>query len=247
MNDSGYFNAKINDLIRRYDKGEQMVFSSFLTMEEATDAGSICRKAGVPYFLYGGHSESERKMLVISDLEEEDLLPCFPFVLLEAIGRDLALLTHRDVLGALMALGIRRELLGDIMVQDGKAFLFATDHIKEYLIQNVESIGRQSVQLMEVASDFQLPKPRFEELRLTVASLRADAVVGSLCHCSREQANRLIDGKSVFINHNLLEKKTKEVRAGDRIIVRGSGKWIVDQCGDLTKKGRSVLLCRKYI
>lgn len=247
MNDTAYFNAKINDLIRRYNKGEQMVFSSFLTMEESAAADLICRKAGVPYFLYGGHSESERKMLAVSDLEWNDLLPCFPFVLLEGNGRDLASLTHRDVLGALMALGIRRELLGDIIVQEGNIFLFAADHIKEYLIQNVESIGRQSVHLIEVDSDFQLPKPRFEELRLTVASLRADAVVGSLCHCSREQANRLIDGKSVFINHSLLEKKTKEVRAGDRIIVRGSGKWIIDQCGDLTKKGRSVLLCRKYI
>ena len=224
-----------------------MVFSSFMTMEECTEAALICQKSGVPYWLYGGYPESERKMLVISSLNREELLPCFPFTLLQFGGSDLSSISHRDVLGSLMSLGIRRELLGDIIAQDGKVAVFVAERIKDYLIQNVTSVGRQTVQLSEASPDFQLPNPRFDKQRLTVASLRADAVVGTFCRCSREKACHLIDGKSVYVNHILLEKKTKEIRAGDRVIVRGFGKWIIDQCGDLTKKGRSVLLCRKYI
>ncbi len=247
MQEKNYFSAKIEDLIRREAGGEGMVFSAFLTAEEGAAAVSICRKAGAPFFLFGGYPESERKMLAISSLDEETLKSCFPMVMLRLSAGDLSSLSNRDVLGALMATGIRRELLGDIIVRDGVAVFFAVEHIKEFLIQNVESVGRQNVKLFEAPLNFEVPKPHFKELRLTVASMRADAVVGVLCNCSREQANRLIEGKAVSVNHGLIEKKTKEIRAGDCVVVRGSGKWIIDQCGDLTKKGRAVLLCRKYI
>lgn len=247
MQEKNYFSAKIEDLVRREAAGEGMVFSSFLTAEECTEAVAICKRAGAPFLLYGGYSESERKMLAVSSYDESTLKCCFPFVLLRLSAGDVLSLSNRDVLGALMATGIRRELLGDIIVRDGIAVFFVMDHIKDFLIQNITSVGRQSVKIEEVPLDFEIPKPHFEVLRLTVASMRADAVVGGLCRCSREQANDLIDGKTVFLNHRLLEKKTKEIQAGDCIVVRGNGKWTIDQCGDLTKKGRTVLLCRKYI
>jgi len=160
---------------------------------------------------------------------------------------DFSTIGNRDVLGALMGSGIRRDVLGDIIVRDGQVLFFANDAIKEYLIQNIDSIGRQNVKLSEAPPSYEIPKPHFEQLRITVASLRADAVVGGLVKVSREQANRLIDGKLVSINHILLMKKTKEVRAGDRVIIRGYGKWIIDACDDLTRKGRAILVCRKYI
>ncbi|MBQ8894091.1 MAG: hypothetical protein IJ043_06735 [Clostridia bacterium] len=247
MNEKNYFAGKIEDMISREAKGEAMVFSSFLTAEEGAEASMICRRASAPFCLYGGYDGSERKILAVSSLDQEVLLPCFPIVLMQIQGGDLSKITNRDVLGALMATGIRRDVLGDIIVRDGFALFFAADHIKDFLIQNVTSVGRQNVKLSEASEDFQIPEPHFEILRLTVASLRADAVIGGLARVSREQANRLIDGKYVFVNHTQLEKKTKEISAGDNIVIRGSGKWIVDECGDLTKKGRTVLICRKYI
>ncbi len=245
MSEKNYFSAKIYDLIRRESAGEGMVFSLFLTPEEASEAAFICKKEQVPFFLFGGYPESDRKMLAISSYDESVVKECFPLVLLQLFG-DLSLVTHRDVLGALMGTGVRRELIGDILVRDGIVAFFAADHIKDFLIQNVDSVGRQAVKIAEASADFELPKPKFEEFRYTVASLRLDAVVAALCRCSREQANRLIDGKSVSVDHLIVEKKTKEICTGNCVIVRGFGKWIVDQCGDLTKKGRTVLLCRKY-
>ncbi len=247
MNERNFFLGKIEDLIRREASGEAMVFSGFLTAEECAEAAAICRRFGAPFLLYGGYEDSERKMLAVSAMDVETLKLCFPMVLLQINGGNIASLTNRDVLGALMATGIRRDVLGDIIVRDGVALFFASEHIKDFLIQNVTSIGRQNVKLNAVSADFQVPPPHFEQLRITVASLRADAVVGGLARVSREQANRLIDGKFVYLNHSLLEKKTKEVHAGDGVVIRGSGKWIIDECGDLTKKGRAVLVCRKYI
>ena len=247
MNERNLFAGRIEDMIRREMSGETMVFSGFLTPEECVEASAICRNLGAPHLLYGGHENCERKILAISSYEEEMLRLCFPIVLLRVTGGDLSGLTNRDVLGALMGSGIRREVLGDIIVRDGQVLFFAADHIKDFLIQNITSVGRQNVKLSEAPPMYEIPEPHFEYLRITVASLRADAVVGGLAKTSREQANRLIEGKLVYVNHVLLEKKTKEVHAGDCIVIRGSGKWIIDECDDLTRKGRSVLVCRKYI
>lgn len=247
MSEQHYFTAKIEDLIRREACGEAMAFSGFLTGEEAVLAAAVCKKNRAPYLLYGGYEGSERKMLAVSGYDAKVLQQCFPIVLLQLQGGDLSKLTNRDVLGALMATGIRREVLGDIIVRDGQALVFVAEHIKEFLMQNVTSVGRQNAKLVEAPATYKIPEPHFESIRTTVASLRADAVVGGLGRVSREQANRLIEGKLVSINHSPLEKKTKEVCAGDCIVIRGMGKWIIDECDAQTKKGRAVLVCRKYI
>ncbi len=247
MSDKNYFSGKIEDLIRRENAGEGMVFSPFLTGEECIEAAGICRRFKAPFMLWGGFGESERRMLAVSSFDEEILKQSFPIVLLQVQCSDPTGITNRDVLGALMATGIRRDVLGDIIVCDGKILIFAAEHIQDFLIQNVTSIGKQKVKLTAAPADFTIPEPQFEYVRVTVASLRADAVISSLDRVSREQANRLIEGKMIQLNHCPLEKKTKEINAGDNLVIRGSGKWIVDACGNLTKKGRIVLECRKYI
>ncbi len=247
MNERDLLVGRIEDLIRREAGGESMAFSGFLTPEDCMEAEAVCRRYGAPYCLYGGHDSCERKILAISSYDCETLRLCFPIVLLQVSCPEPDALSNRDVLGALMALGIRRDVLGDIIVRDGEVLFFASEHIKEFLIQNVTSIGRQTVKLSEAPPTYEIPAPHFDYLRITVASLRADAVVGGLAKTSREQANQLIDGKSVYLNHVLLEKKTKEVHPGDCVIIRGLGKWIIDDCGQQTRKGRSVLECRKYI
>lgn len=247
INSKSYFDGKIKDLIRRQEKGEWAVFSPFLTMEECAEAVRICDCYKSPRLLFGGYAGSERKMLAVSSADEAELLNCFPISLLQFTGAGIESLTNRDVLGALMATGIKREVLGDIIARDGRVFLFVSEHIKDFLIQNLDSVGRCSVKLKEVSLDTAIPECRFEEMRVTVASLRIDAVVSALGHCSREQSNCLIDDKKVFLNHDLIEKRTKELSTGDCLVVRGIGKWLIDECGDLTKKGRVVLKCRKYI
>ncbi|MBQ7090776.1 MAG: hypothetical protein IJN82_06630 [Clostridia bacterium] len=246
MSEQNFFKGHIEDLIFREARGELMVFSSFLTPEESEIAAAICRKAKAPFLLYGGYDDSERKILAVSSMDAEVLVQCFPIAVIQFLG-DLDGISNRDVLGSLMASGIRRDVLGDIIVQDGLALVLVADHIKDYILNNITSIGRKNVEVKVLSDDFEIPKREYEQLRLTVASMRLDAVVGAVTHLSREQACRLIEGKQTAINHCVIDKKTKEVQAGDRLIVRGHGKWIVDSCDMQTKKGRTVIICRKYI
>ena len=117
----------------------------------------------------------------------------------------------------------------------------------EYLTRNITEIGRCKVKLVEVPLNTPIPRAEFEVQRFTLTSLRVDAVVSSLVHVSRDKSGEMINAKLVYLNHVVVEKKTKEIQKGDCIVIRGSGKWLVDECDAVTKKGRLVLICRKYV
>ena len=247
MSEKNFFAGKIQDLIRRQERGEDLIFSNFLTSEEASDAMTICRKSRVPYAFYGGYEDAERKMLAISSMDEETLRFCYPIVAISISGYDLELISNRDILGALMGSGIRRDLLGDIIARDGVYLFFAAEQIADYMIENIVSIGRQSVELRRMDGDFFVPPPHFDEFRDTVASLRLDAIVASLARISREQACEWIELGLVSVNHKPIDKKTKIIEAGATISIRGRGKWIMDECDSFSKKGRIIIKTRKYI
>ena len=143
MSEQDFLAGKIEDLIRRESRGEWMVFSSFLTPEECVRAEYICKREGAPYLFYGGYEGAERKILAISSAEIEELKNSYPIILMQMQCSDISAISNRDVLGALMATGIRRDVLGDIIVRGGKALLFVAAHIADFLIQNVSSVGRQ--------------------------------------------------------------------------------------------------------
>ncbi|MBQ7096192.1 MAG: hypothetical protein IJN80_07090 [Clostridia bacterium] len=247
MNEQNYFGGKIHDLIRREAHGEEMVFSSFLTAEEGETAASICKNAGAPYLLYGGFDHAERKMLGVSSMEHTLLKPCFPIAMLSIEAYRPELISNRDILGAVMATGVRRDCLGDIVARKGVLLMVVAAHIAPFLIENLSKIGNQHVRLNEVYGEIHVPEPEYQSLRLTVASMRLDAVVAALAKISRDQACQMIEAGSISVNHIPVVKKTKEIFGGDRVVIRGKGKWILDSCDGTTKKGRIVLECKKYI
>ena len=185
--------------------------------------------------------------MAISSLEETEIHKICPIIPLKIECAEMLSISNRDVLGALMGSGIRREMLGDIVLRRGVAAVFVLNSIAEFLIQNISSIGRFKAKLQVADEQFEVPPPDFEHQRVTIPSLRLDAVVSSVAHISRDQASELIENKMVQINHIPSEKKTKEIHAGDCLVIRGYGKWIIDECGGLSKKGRIILHCRKYI
>ena len=67
------------------------------------------------------------------------------------------MLSHRDILGSLMALGIKRETVGDILIEEGRAVVFVCGDVKEYILNQVEKIGRVGVDMTEGCS-FPLPE-----------------------------------------------------------------------------------------
>ena len=220
-------------------------FLGFLSLEESVLAERTLGRNSINFTLFGGYDGAERVMLgCFPDWDEERKFPIIPVTF---TYRKTDTLTHRDFLGSLMALGLRRESIGDILVEEGRAIAFVTEEIAGYILSQIEKIGRTGV---TVTKGFSLPLPAKNELAefsCTVASQRLDCVVAALCNISRGAAAQKISEGLVSVNSAVTEKTTKSVSAGDAVTVRGKGKYIIDSITDKTRKNRIVLKYKKYI
>ncbi len=178
---------------------------------------------------------------------EEGLLSRFVHPLLLK-GSGFRALSHRDWLGSLMSLGIKREILGDIVVWDDfHAVLFCQTKGAAYLISELKKAGRDAVRAVpcRLPAGF-VPRQQYVSIRGTVASPRADGVVRALCNVSREDAAALIQRGMVEINYDPIEEADRRIEPGDILSVRGYGKFKIDEVGQPTGRGRLHLTARKY-
>ena len=218
--------------------------TDFLSPAEQRAAQDLLHAAAIHegYAFRGGYERAERRMLLfLPDWQEEaDESEC--------TYRREDTLTHRDFLGSLMAQGITREKLGDILVSEGLCDLIVSRDIAPYLLQNVTSAGRVKLSVSEIGlSDLNIPELKVKEIRDTVSTLRLDAVAASGFSMSRGKAQELISSGRVQLNHRETLKADAPVVQGDVISARGLGKFEVAEVGGLSKKGRTALLLRRYL
>lgn len=196
----------------------------------------------------GGYDGAERRVLVflpdwLEQPDEGDYLAA-----LRCTFRAEDTLTHRDLLGALMAQGVTRETLGDILVSPGSADLVVTREIAPYLLQNLSAAGRVKLTCAEAALDaLRVPEQKVKEIRDTVAALRLDSVTASGFSLSRAKAQELIAAGRVQLDHRETTKADAPVGEGSVISARGLGKFEVAAIGGLSKKGRTALTLRRYL
>ena len=158
-------------------------------------------------------------------------------------------LNHRDFLGALMNLGIKREVLGDILVtkEKGKecvAYLFCLSSIVEYIVESLDRIKHTSVKVTRVDTLPEIAKKPLEERAVQVASERMDAVLASVYKLSRSESQKLIAEERVFRNGRAFTNNGTPLKEGDRISVRGFGRFFYDGVEKTSKKGRLYIKVR---
>ena len=178
---------------------------------------------------------------------EWDELREFPIASITFTYRKADKLTHRDFLGSLMGLGLTRESVGDILVEEGRAVAFLSEDISDFVISQVEKIGRTGV-MVKKGHESPLPqKGEIREFDCTIASERLDCVVAALCNFSRSLAVEKIANGLVSVNSVVTEKTTKILVSGDAVTVRGKGKFIIDSVDGKTRKNRIILKYKKYV
>lgn len=155
---------------------------------------------------------------------------------------------HRDILGSLMGLSVKRETLGDIFVGEGFATVFVQRPIGAFLAQELSRVGRVGVRCMLLpAQRAKVVAPRFLDLEGTVSSLRLDCVVAFLTHQSRARAQELIRMGLVTKNALPMLREDALISISDRIAVRGYGKFLIDDLPGATRKERMRIKCKKYL
>lgn len=243
--------AKIWDKINAGKRKNIPSNSCFLTPYEQEMARYLFGTAeGFLYF--GGYDEAERKMLVfLPDYLDADHLRSeeSPIVCLRAsYHQDASPLSHRDILGALMGVGIAREVIGDICVGKECCDFFVTREIAPYLLQNLTEAGRTKLHLEPVPlNQVLISEPETKEIKDTLASLRLDSVISAGFRIGRSQAVQYITAGKAAIDGLPCEKPDKMVSEGMKISVRGQGKIKLRSVNGTTKKGRISVVIDRYV
>jgi RNA-binding protein YlmH len=199
---------------------------------------------GVKISTSGAFDDAERKMIAFN----KESYANFPFKLIciKSLSRFSTPL-HKDYLGSLMGLGIRREKLGDLICYDNLCIVPMCEDIHEYILFSFESAGKSpcSVNILDTES-FLIHEPFFSEIMITCPSARLDAIVSSLCNCSRSNACEIICSGKVLVDYCECCFKDKKIEEGCIITIRGYGKFIIKEELGFTKSGNLKLKVKKY-
>ena len=245
--------AKILDRLDQARNRNIPAATDFLSPQQQMLALDLLRLAGVPetgYVRLGGYGGAERNLfLFLPDwLEPEEAESQSPIRCLRAAFRAEYGLTHRDLLGSLMGMGIVREKVGDILVGRDSADLLVLDTVSDFLLQSWDSAGRARLTVTAIEPwDIQVPEVKCEEVRDTVSSLRLDAIVSTGFKMARGKAAALIESGRVQLNWRECAKPDKLLAQGDTVSARGFGKFELAEVGGVTKKGRTAIILKRYV
>lgn len=242
MADDFLLQNRFKDLAKKSYNAGRFTYTNFLSLGDLSEFMKVEREVSyAKYSVYGGNEYTERKIVRFGDPEELGYDEGFPIscLLIKPVNAKFSdNLTHRDFLGALMNLGIERETLGDIFITGDSSYLYCLTGISDYILNNLTKIRHTVVTVSRFEGEFVLPESAKEEMLIQVSSERVDAVVARVFKLSRDDSTELFREQKVFVNSRLPMGNDAHVKAGDRISVRGHGRF--DIVGDVgvSKKGK---------
>ena len=240
---------RLTELAERSLSSGRFTFTDFLSVAEMSVyyENEAAFRFACPK-LFGGCEQAERKMIRFGSEEELGFSQDFPIktLLIKPLASKFADdLSHRDFLGALMNLGIKRELLGDIFVKDKEACVFCKESIADFIIDNLIRVKHTSVKVEVTDEALDIACHELEDKVVQVSSQRIDAVIAKVYSFSRQEALELFREGLVYHNGRECTENARTLHPGDVISVRGKGKFEFSEELGLSKKGK--LNCRVSI
>ena len=226
--------------------------TQFLSPAQRAALEPLLAASGHPRHLFhGGYEGAERTVCVFLPdwLEAEDWTAEDELAAIEcAYPSTGAELTHRDLLGGLMGIGLTREKVGDILTGDTAAQLVCLREAAPIILSQFEQAGRYRLKLREIPLSELTPAPaQVKLIRDTVSALRLDAVLAAGFSLSRGKAAEAVAAGRVSVNHRECMKPDKPVSEGDVLTCRGLGKCVLKTVGGQSRKGRIIIEMERYL
>ncbi|MDP4092033.1 MAG: YlmH/Sll1252 family protein [Bacillota bacterium] len=235
--------SKILDRAEKTETSGTVMFTDFLDPhQQKLVEKALSSQPGVKLTFFSGYPGAERAIAVLSPndvVSEDDCDKRPPVKLLNIAIKSRNILTHRDFLGALMALGIKREKIGDIFVREDSCSVLVMEDIAEYIRTNLTKAGNSELDTeITNVSEISVPEPKVKEISSTVASLRLDSIASVGFGISRSKMTEFIKAEKVSLNWEAVSSTSKIVKESDTISIKGKGRVVVKSVGGMTKKGR---------
>ena len=235
---------RFHDMAIKAEKSGSITFSNFLTLNEISVLSEERNRLEASVVLFGGFSNAERQIAcfqsdAFSLYHNNDIeFPIFCIEISYANKKYAESLSHRDILGAIMNLGIERDLIGDIIFYKDNIYVFVLNTAKELILSDLSKIRHTQVRTKCVPLEDFSYEPTFKECSIQIASNRLDAFVAVVCKLSRQKSSEYILAEKVFINGKLTTNHNTSIQEDDVISLRGYGKVKIDSLPGLTKKGK---------
>lgn len=248
--------AQVLDKIEFVKARGKLEYTDFLDMYQISLVENFLKKMKFEnYKLYGGYEEAERKVLIIyPDKYDEIMLEKNYSKILKVVRvilpeEEKGKYTHRNYLGGIVKLGLKREKVGDILVGDDGADIIVMEDFSEILKKELPSLTRfenSKIELIEL-ENLRKKEVKIEDVKIIVPSLRLDNIVSDLARTSRSKAKQIIEQERVFINGQNETKLSKQIKLNDIITIRGKGRFVIKEFEGTTRSGRTVIVVEKYI
>lgn len=248
--------AKLDDKIRNCKTKNKIVNTEFLNLYQKQIIQKRLNELKIKNYLFnGGFKEAESKVLILfpEKLDEEiiennldNIINAIKVILPNELkGR----YKHGDYLSSLMKLGLVRERIGDIIVYEDEAYIIVLKENAEYIknsLKEFTKFKKSKIEIIKLA-EINSKGPEMQEMSIHTNSMRLDSIVSEIAKCSRNKAEELIKNEKVSVNCKYEYKSSKQVNIEDVIIVRGSGKYIINDVRENPKTKRLTIGVKKYI
>lgn len=255
--------ARLDDKARQCSENSMITNSDFLDIHSRSLAAEMrLNYPDVRMIFYGVFEGAERCVAVflpeyIEAQNTDELAAYFeenpddnPLTVIEVEkDRFSPDLSHRDYLGSLMGLGIRRELTGDINVEKSGCKMAVISKIAHFIIENMDKAGRGTLKAKIIPAKQACDGAKSVGVAdsFTVSSMRLDSVVKNAFRVSRTEAANAVEGGTVYVNDVECLKPDKKISAGDKVVFRRKGRIIVNDCSSLSKKGRVIVEITRFV
>ncbi|WP_183077065.1 RNA-binding protein [Staphylococcus cohnii] len=188
---------------------------------------------------YGGPFAERQRAIIAPDYFQPEVED-FEIILFEIdYPQKFVTLQHQHVLGTIMSLGIERDQLGDIVVDESIQFTL-TKQLESYIILELNKIKGATVKLNAIPiKDMIQSKENWHSFETTVSGLRLDVVLKEMIRKSRSISKQLIEKKRVKVNHTIIDSADFQLDKGDLLSIQGYGRVMVVDIGGKTKKDKT--------
>lgn len=239
----------LQELVERARVSPALLYTRFLPPDQFERLHAYANNRETQVLRLGGGEDAERAIagLRAQAFAELPLPEELPFTLLRIrFDSRFFSLTHSDMLGAILALGIERECLGDIRFDEQGAIVAVTNAMGRYLTDGLTKVGNAPVCVESFAGELP-PAEKGERRKINVPSLRLDAIMQQAAHLPREKAQQLIRAGGVSVNWEPALKPDRTMREGDVISVRGHGRIRILELAGASRKDRLFLLVETFL
>ncbi|MCR5608014.1 MAG: hypothetical protein K6G26_03040 [Lachnospiraceae bacterium] len=233
------------DCANKAYNSNQYVFTNFLGMGDIDILLQNKDKLSFAGFqLYGGYEGAERCVARFGDAESFGYEMEFPVTCLlikPLMDKFSDNLNHRDYLGALINLGIKREVLGDIVIKDKSAYVFCLERMADFIMENLTRVKHTSIMINKEHGEI-TDAVNIEDIKIMAASKRCDIIVSKVYNISRNSCNELFRSRKIFVNGRIMENNSYMLNDQDTVSVRGYGKFIYKGSDYISKKGKMCII-----